>query len=81
MKVYVFYRENVTDGCSETHIDVFDSEEKALAAFNAWKEAEKLNIPLDWAVEDHENGYFEAYEDGYYCANHSIGSVGEKEVK
>lgn len=33
-----------------------------------------------WNIEDDSDGYFEAYEDGYYPQNHLVANVIEREV-
>ena len=81
MKVFVLFTQKVFDCADSNSIEVFSTKEKAMVAFNEFVAKEKKNAESDeWKIEI-SDGYFEAYEEGYYSENHVLASVSELEVK
>ena len=83
MKIYVLTIHQVSD-LEDLGIitKAFDTEEKAIAALKEWRDDEiKYCIDNEDVIEHDTPTHFEAYEDGRYCSNHSLGMVQEIEVQ
>ena len=83
MKVYILTIHQVND-CEDLGIitKAYDSEEKAIAALKAWRDDEIQYFPKEYYVYEHdEPTWFEVYQDGRYCYEHSLGTVQEIEVE
>lgn len=81
MKVFVLFTQMVFDFEDSNSIEVFSTKEKAMEAFNEFVAKEKKNAESDeWEIEI-SDGYFEAYEEGFYSENHAMAKVSELEVK
>lgn len=81
-KVYIMLIHQVSD-CEDLGITtkVFTDREKAIAALKQWRDDEiKCVSDNEFIIERDEPDHFEAYEDGRYCTNHSLGEIIEKEV-
>ena len=83
MKVYILTTHQVSDLEDFGIITkAYDSEAKAIAALKEWRDDEiKHCTDNEYIIEYDEPTYFEAYEDGCYCSNHSYGRVEEIEVE
>lgn len=82
MKIYVFtYHAACENEYLGTENKVFRTKEKALKAFNEWKEDEMEYVKrYEWKIGDNTDEHFEAYEEGDYCANHTEGFINEYEI-
>lgn len=83
MKVYIFLT-HIVDDCEDLGIntEVFASEEAARAALKAWRDDEfKTVSDKEYIIACDTPDHFEAYEDGRYCTEHSLGMIIEEEVK
>ena len=86
MKVFVVITESVWDVTNnELKVDVFKTKEDALkkVAFIKEDEVEAYRYIFDEEeieVEDHNDGGFEIYQDGYWCENHTICKIFEREM-
>ena len=83
MNIYVFTT-HIVDDCEDLGITnkLFYDKQAALNALKEWRDDEiKYVNENGWEIAQDEPSYFEAYEDGYYCTNHSLGRVWEEEIK
>ena len=82
MKIYVFtYHAACECEYLGTENKVFRTKEKALKAFNEWKEEEMPYVErYEWEIGANTDEHFEAYEKGDYCANHTEGFINEYEI-
>ena len=82
MKIYVFTYHAACD-CEYlgTENKVFRTKEEALKAFNEWKKDEMEYVKrYEWKIGTDTDEYFEAYEEGDYCTNHTEGFINEYEI-
>lgn len=84
MKIYVFTYHAACEGeYLGTENEVFRTKEKALKAFNEWKDDEMEYVKrYEWEIVDNTDEHFEAYdyEKGDYCCNHTEGFINEYEI-
>ena len=81
MKVFVLSYRSVCPSGEDSDLRVFLTKEKAMEAFDGCvSEARKEAEENEYRIEESE-GFFEAYDYGYYWANHIRISVEEKEVE
>ncbi len=82
MKVYVLTTH--TASCCEflgIENQLFRTKKKALKAFEEWKKDEMFYVKENgWKIGTDTEEHFEAYEEGYYCQNHTEGFVNEYEI-
>lgn len=78
--IWIFVHHLVVE-CENYDIDVkaFSNCEDAYKAFKEWKESELLYCKY-WVVKENTENYFEAFEEGDFFGNHSIGYVKRLEV-
>ena len=82
MKIYVFTYHAACD-CEYlgTENKVFRTKKEALKAFNEWKKDEMEYVKrYEWKIGTDTDEYFEAYEEGDYCCNHTEGFINEYEI-
>lgn len=82
MKVFVFTKHIVVDFEDlELSTKVFANEQDALNALKEWRDDEINYVEeSDWHIEADDPEHFEAYQDGCYCENHTLGRVDEQEI-
>ena len=82
-KVWVFTRDMAWDNeILLNEIRVFDHREDAVKALKEWRDDEiKTDNAACWTIETDTDELFEAYEEGYYTANHSVGKITEVTVE
>jgi len=86
MKVFVVVTQSVWDITDENlKVDVFKTKEEALAEVASTLENETTtyveNFDADEIkIDEYKNGGFEIYQDGYYCENHTICKIFEREM-
>lgn len=84
MKVWIVETESIYEEEITTSVDVFSTYKKAKNKFDSMVIDEKENDHLfekDNVVVDDFDDYFCVYEDGYYCEDHYIAKITEKEVQ
>lgn len=81
MNVFVLSYRSVCPSGEDSDLRVFLTKEKAMEAFDECvSEARKEAEENEYRIEESE-GFFEAYEKGWYWDNHIRISVEEKEVE
>lgn len=84
MKVWIVETESIYEEEITTSVDVFSTYKKAKNKFDSMVIDEKESDHLfekDNVVVDDFDDYFCVYEDGYYCEDHYIAKITEKEVQ
>lgn len=79
-KVYIVTEESAVEGMHDIDVRVYENREDALKRWKfvagLWKEGMD-----DWQQAQEKEGYFEAWQDGYYDENHVTVYLEEKEVE
>lgn len=84
MKVYVFERINVYDGCEDTTIRVYADLEKATQVLKEQMEAVKEEFEgSDFETTNYVEGdmSWAIWDEGEFCMNHVSLTIYEKEVE
>lgn len=81
--VWVFTRDMAWNNeILHNEIRVFDHREDAVKALKEWRDDEiKTDQEAGWIVDTDTDELFEAYEEGYYTGNHSVGEITEVTVE
>lgn len=76
-KVWVFTRDMAwRDEQLDNELRVFAKKEDAVKALKEWRDDEiKTDQEAGWIVDTDTDELFEAYEEGYYTGNHSVGKI------
>ena len=82
MKIYVFTHHAACENeFLGTENEVFLTKEEARKAFEDWKKDEMVYVKrYEWTVVNDHEDYFEACEEGDYCANHTEGFINDYEI-
>lgn len=83
-KVYVYVKDVVDDYCNDTFIELYESENDAIAQLAKDREEVidywKHDAP-EGVIEDDTATSFLACDDGYYARNHDHLYIVEREIK
>ena len=82
MKIYLFTSHVAIAGeFLGVNNSVHQTKEDALKAFKIWRDGEMEYVRRDnWTIGTDTDDHFEAFEDGYWCTDHTEGFINEYEI-